>query len=78
MLAERSGLNMCHRKLHTLDKTIQDFEDRLWDMYDDLIFDWKVDPLTQCSEEHLMGERLDDGRIYVKRRVDRSPNRSPR
>lgn len=22
-------------------------------------------------EEHLMGERLDDGRIYVKRRIDR-------
>ncbi|CAF9924590.1 MAG: hypothetical protein ALECFALPRED_002794 [Alectoria fallacina] len=48
-------------KLHTMDKSIQDFEDRLWDI-----------------EEHIMGERLDDGRIYVKRRVDRSPNRSPR
>ena len=35
-------------------------------------------PLTHHSEEHLMGERLDDGKIYVKRRVDRSPNRSPR
>ncbi|KAM0793978.1 hypothetical protein BDR22DRAFT_50505 [Usnea florida] len=45
-------------KLHTMDKTIQDFEDRLWDI-----------------EEHLMGERLDDGNIYVRRRVNRSPNR---
>lgn len=48
-------------KLHAMDKTIQDFEDRLWDI-----------------EEHIMGERLDDGKIYIKRRVDRSPNRSPR
>lgn len=45
-------------KLHTMDKTIQDFEDRLWDL-----------------EEHLMGERLDDGKVYVKRRVDRSRDR---
>lgn len=22
-------------------------------------------------EEHLMGERLEDGKIYIKRRVDR-------
>lgn len=36
-----------------MDKTVQNFEDRLWDL-----------------EEHLMGERLDDGKIYVKRRVD--------
>ncbi|KAL6717039.1 hypothetical protein ACLMJK_004953 [Lecanora helva] len=42
-------------KLHTIDKTVQDFEDRLWDL-----------------EEHLMGERLEDGKIYVKRRVDRN------
>lgn len=41
-------------KLHTMDKTVRKFEDRLWDL-----------------EEHLMGERLDDGRIYVKRRIDR-------
>lgn len=34
--------------------------------------------LTKSSEEHIMGERLDDGKIYIKRRVDRSPNRSPR
>ena len=27
------------------------------------------------SEEHIMGERLDDGHIYVRRRVNRSPNR---
>ncbi len=37
-----------------MDKTIQDFEDRLWDI-----------------EEHLMGERLEDGKIYIKRRKDR-------
>lgn len=48
-------------KLRTMDKNIQDFEERLWDI-----------------EEHIMGERLDDGKIYVRRRVDRSPNRSPR
>ncbi len=42
------------RKLHTMDKTVQDYEDRLWDL-----------------EEHLMGERLDDGKIYIKRRIDR-------
>ena len=23
-------------------------------------------------EEHIMGERLEDGKIYVKRRIDRS------
>jgi len=51
---ERSGLSSDFRKLHTIDKTVQDFEDRLWDL-----------------EEHLMGERLVDGKIYVKRRVDR-------
>ena len=49
--------NEC-RKLHTMDKNIQDFEDRLWDL-----------------EEHIMGERLDDGKVYVKRRVDRSGDR---
>lgn len=48
-------------KLHHMDKTIQDFEDRLWDI-----------------EEHIMGERLDDGNIYVRRRVNRSPNRLSR
>jgi len=32
-----------------MDKTIQDFEDRLWDI-----------------EEHLMGARLEDGKIYIK------------
>ena len=37
-----------------MDKVIQEFEDRLWDL-----------------EEHLMGERLEDGKIYVKRRRDR-------
>ena len=59
-----------------MDKTIQDLEDRLWDMYDDL---WlENSKLTPHSEEHLMGERLEDGKIYVRRRVDRSPNRSPR
>ncbi|KAL2051808.1 hypothetical protein ABVK25_007964 [Lepraria finkii] len=42
-------------KLHTMDKTVQDFEDRLWDL-----------------EEHIMGERLEDGKVYVKRRVDKS------
>ena len=31
--------------------------------------------LTKNSEEHIMGERLDDGNIYVRRRVNRSPNR---
>ena len=31
---ETSELNTLRRKLHTMDKTIQDFEDRLWDMYD--------------------------------------------
>ena len=41
-----------------MDKTIQDFEDRLWDL-----------------EEHIMGERLDDGKVYVKRRVDKSGDR---
>ena len=51
-------LNQGCRKLHTVDKTIQDFEDRLWDL-----------------EEHIMGERLDDGKVYVKRRVDRSGDR---
>ena len=51
-------LNPAYRKLHTMDKTIQDFEDRLWDL-----------------EEHIMGERLDDGKVYVKRRVDRSGDR---
>ena len=35
MLAETPGLTISCRKLHTMDKTIQDFEDRLWDMYDD-------------------------------------------
>ncbi len=51
-------LNQGYRKLHTMDKTIQDFEDRLWDL-----------------EEHIMGERLDDGKVYVKRRVDKSGDR---
>lgn len=31
--------------------------------------------LTKDSEEHIMGERLDDGNIYVRRRVNRSPDR---
>ena len=67
------------RKLRTIDKTIQDFEDRLWDMYDDpMRFHVHSTTLTQNSEEHIMGERLDDGKIYIRRRVDRSPNRSPR
>ena len=51
-------LKQGYRKLHTMDKTIQDFEDRLWDL-----------------EEHIMGERLDDGKVYVKRRVDKSGDR---
>ena len=34
MLREMTGLNTLFRKLHTMDKSIQDFEDRLWDMYD--------------------------------------------
>ena len=58
-----------------MDKTIQDFEDRLWDMYDKSGRLIRSTKLTQTSEEHIMGERLDDGKIYVKRRVDRSPNR---
>ena len=51
-------LNWSYRKLHNMDKTIQDFEGRLWDL-----------------EEHIMGERLDDGKVYVKRRVDKSGDR---
>lgn len=51
-------LNLGYRKLHTMDKSIQDLEDRLWDL-----------------EEHIMGERLDDGKVYVKRRVDKSGDR---
>ena len=51
-------LNQVYRKLHTMDKSIQDFEDRLWDL-----------------EEHIMGERLEDGKVYVKRRVDKSGDR---
>ena len=43
------------RKVHNVEKTLESFEDRLWDL-----------------EEHLMGERLEDGKVYVKRRVDRS------
>ena len=58
-----------------MDKTIQDFEDRLWDMYDDSKHSIRNTMLTKNSEEHIMGERLDDGNIYVKRRVNRSPNR---
>ena len=56
MLTAEKGLDtdLKLRKIHTIDKTVQDFEDRLWDL-----------------EEHLMGERLDDGKIYVKRRADR-------
>ena len=33
-------LTISCRKLHTMDKTIQDFEDRLWDMYDKI---WTFD-----------------------------------
>ena len=33
-LADIPRLTVFRRKLHTMDKTIQDFEDRLWDMYD--------------------------------------------
>ena len=47
------------RKVHNVEKTLESFEDRLWDL-----------------EEHLMGERLEDGKIYVKRRVDRSSRES--
>ena len=43
------------RKLHDVQKTIESFEDRLWDL-----------------EEHVMGEKLDDGNVYVRRRRDRS------
>ena len=36
-----------NRKLHTMDKTIQDLEDRLWDMYDEYsysfhVLSWKI------------------------------------
>lgn len=57
MNAQIAVLTHMIRKLHTMDKnkTIQDFNDRLWDL-----------------EEHIMGERLEDGKVYVRRRVDRS------
>lgn len=41
--------------MHRIEKSVDDVEDRLWDL-----------------EEHLMGERLEDGKIYVKRRVDKT------
>ena len=47
------------RKVTHMEKTLESFEDRLWDL-----------------EEHLMGERLEDGKIYVKRRVDKSSRES--
>lgn len=39
------------RAIHGIQKTLEDFDDRLWSL-----------------EEHLLGEKLEDGKVYVKRR----------
>ena len=47
-----------HSQANEARRSIHDIEKRLRDVDDRL---WDV-------EEHLMGERLEDGKVYVKRR----------
>lgn len=43
------------RAIHTIERSLQEFDDRLWGL-----------------EERVLGDKLEDGNVYVKRRY---PNR---